>query len=899
MDASSPFYPPLRSGGGGPCAAGWRGRAAAGRLGGEAPSVTAQGRRATSSSAAQGKRKGPLGALVVCLLSLFAVPAFARPADTLVVGLQLEPPTLDPTSGAAAAIKEVAFQTVFEGLVRLGPGGAVRPWLAQRWSVSPDGLTYRFDLRPHVRFQDGAPLDARAVKFSLDRARAAASINSQKPRFQVIASVETPDPLSVVVRLKRRSSTFLQVLGWGDAAILSPRSATRDATVPIGTGPFRFEAWRRGEAVSLARNLDYWGAGPHVARLVFRFLADPTAAEAALKAGDVDAFPGFPAPEAIAGLARDPRFTVRVGPSEGETLVALNERSGPLADVRVRRALAYAIDRRAVIQAAMFGYGQPIGSHYPPQDPGYVDLTGLYPHDPARARALLAQAGYPHGLALTLKLPPPSYARRSGEVIAAQLAQAGVRVRLQDVEWAQWLADVFGRHDYQMTIVSHVEPLDYDIYGRDDYYFGYASPAAKALLAQVEQAPDATTRLAALQGVQRQIASDAVNLFLFEMPVLGVWSARLRDIWAPTPVGVFDYARARFTASGARGGEGAAGGGGVVAVVLGAALLAALVAAGRAAGPGYLAARAGGLAATLLVASLVVFVLVQVAPGDPARAMMGLNADPASLHAVRLELGLEGPAWRRYLGWLAGLAHGDFGASYTYRVPVGPLIAERLAVSAPLALYALILSTAMALAAALASAGRPGGALDRTLGALAALGLATPSFWVGMMAILLFAEALHLLPAGGFPGWSAGLGPGLAALTLPALALAVPQAAVLTRVLRGELIAAAGAEYALAARARGLSAGAVLLRHALPNALPPALTVLGLQAGFLLAGAVVVETLFALPGLGRLVFQAITQRDLIVVQAAVLVLVAAVAGAGVLADLAATALDPRLADRRR
>ena len=635
--------------------------------------------------------------------------AYARPADTLVIGLQLEPPTLDPTSGAAAPIKDVVFPTLFEGLVRLGPGGSVRPWLATGWTVSADQLTYSFRLRPGVRFQDGAPFDAAAVKFSLDRARAATSTNSQKTRFQVIASIETPDPMTVVIRLKRRSSTFLQVLGWGDAVILSPRSAAHDITHPIGTGPFRFVDWRRGEAVTLERNPDYWGAGPHVQRLVFRFLADPTAALAALRAGDVDAFPGFPAPEAIAELRRDPRFTVRIGPSEGETLVAINERVKPLADVRVRRALSYAIDRRAVIQAAMFGYGQPIGSHYPPQDLGYVDLTGLYPHDPARARALLAEAGYPHGLTLTLKLPPPTYARRSGEVIAAQLAQAGVRVRIADVEWAQWLSDVFGRHDYDLTIVSHVEPLDYAIYGRDDYYFGYSSPVAKALLAEIEGAPDPAVRMQALQDLQRQIATDAVNVFLFEAPAIGVWTSRLTDIWAPTPVTLFDYASARFTAPAGRDEEAAVGGGRIAEGLMVALLLAAVIAAAWRAGPAYLAGRALALAATLLAASVIVFLLVQVAPGDPARAMMGLNADPASLHAVRLELGLEGPAWRRYLAWMAGLARGDFGISYTYRVPVGPLIAERLAVSAPLTLYAATLSTLAALGIGLVSAARPGG----------------------------------------------------------------------------------------------------------------------------------------------------------------------------------------------
>ena len=866
-----------------------------------------QSKAATFSPAEQGRRRqawrwpftrlAQFSLIFAFLLLLAPATAFADDG-TLTVGLQLEPPTLDPTSGAAAAIKDVAFRTMFEGLVQLGPGGVVRPLLAQGWSVSTDGLDYVFHLRRGVRFSDGTPFDAGVVRFSLDRARAAGSTNAQRPRFEVIDQVRVIDPYTVTLRLKRRSATLLQVLGWGDAAMVAPNSAAGDAVRPVGTGPFVLQDWRRGYALTLARNPHYWGRPARLAKVRFAFIADPAAADAALRSGAVDVFPAYPAPEGLKRLRADPRFVVREGPSEAETLVALNERVTPLADLRVRRALAYAIDRRAVILGAMSGYGVPIGSHYPPQDPGYVDLTGLYPHDPAKARALLAQAGYPH-LALTLKLPPPPYARRSGEIVAAELAEAGMRVKIVDMEWAQWLAQVFGRHDYDLTIVSHVEPLDYDIYGRDDYYFGYRSAAMKTLLAAAEAAPDAARRLAILGDVQRLIARDAVNLFLFEYPALGVWNARVKHIWAPTPVSVLDLTDAYVTGTTGAG----RGGGAMTPAWLWMALVAAAILplglAARRAKPAWLAARAGAMAATLLVASMVVFVLLQVAPGDPVRYMMGLNADPAALATLRHQLGLDAPAGLRYLRWIAGLSRGDLGLSYTYRTPVAGLALDGLAVSAPLTLYALALSTAVAFVAGLASAARPYGWVDRSLAALAQLGVAVPGFWLGMVLVIVVAERLGWATAGGFPGWSGGAAPALAALTLPAVALAVPQAAVLARVLRGELLTAMAADYVRTARARGLSRVQALLRHALPNALAPVLTVLGLQFAYLLAGAVVIETVFDLPGLGRLLFQAVAQRDLMVVQSVVMGLVTAVVATAFLTDLAAAALDPRVSERRR
>jgi peptide/nickel transport system permease protein len=308
----------------------------------------------------------------------------------------------------------------------------------------------------------------------------------------------------------------------------------------------------------------------------------------------------------------------------------------------------------------------------------------------------------------------------------------------------------------------------------------------------------------------------------------------------------------------------------------------------------YLIARALALLATLAVASVIVFALVDIAPGDPAVFMLGLNADPQAVIALRAELGLDAPPLARYFRWIAALAQGDLGVSYTYRVPVAGLVAERAAVSLPLALIAMALSTALALGAALLAVSRRGAWAETLVMGAAQAGVAAPNFWVAMLLVLAFATGLGWFPAGGFPGWEAGLGPALNALVLPAVALALPQAAILARVLRAALVATLSEDYVRTARAKGLSDGATLVRHALPNALIPTLTILGLQFSFLIAGAVIIENVFYLPGLGRLVFQAITQRDLIVVRSVVMLLVLATIVIAFAVEALYALADPRI-----
>jgi ABC-type dipeptide/oligopeptide/nickel transport system permease component/ABC-type transport system substrate-binding protein len=838
--------------------------------------------------------------LVAGSLWLWLVASEVCVAGSVTIGMQLEPPMLDPTANPAAAISEALYGNLFEGLVRFGPDGAVLPGLAELWEISADGLTYVFHLRRGVRFHDGAKFDAGIARFSLDRARADDSVNPQKSRLSMIRSVDVLDADTLRISLLHRSGGLLQSLAFGSLVMVSPESAAHNAANPVGTGPFKFAQWRRGDSLTLVRNTDYWGKPAQLASARFKFISDPNAAYAALMAGDVDAFDNYPTPESFAQFAADPRFQVFVGQTEMETILSLNNRRAPLNDVRVRRAIAYAIDRRAIIDGAMYGYGTPIGSHFPPRNPAYVDLTGQYAHDVAKAKGLLAEAGYPRGFSVTLKLPPPSYARRSGEIIAAQLAEVGIRASIEDLEWAQWLDQVYARHDFDMSIVGHAEPLDYDIYARDDYYFGYSNPEFKKLIAALDDSVDPERRRVLLQQIQHQLTDDAVNGFLFQYPKLAVWSVHLHGIGFDNVLSVIDLNSASDDRQTELGRTEAAAPVSSIAtlgwlVALGTAALAILVA--RRVGIAFLIGRIGVLAATVGFATAVVFLIVQVVPGDPVRYMMGMQADPGAMAVVRHQLGLDAAPAHRYLLWLAGLLHGDLGLSYTYRLPVSQLILERVPVSLPLALYALFLAIVVAFPVGLIAAARRGKAADWALTGLMQLGLAVPNFWLGMLLVLWFAVTLHWVSAGGFPGWGGGIGPAMKALTLPAIALAMPQAAILSRVLRGALLESLQEDYIRTARAKGAGEWHVLWRHALPNALVPVITILGMQFSFLLAGAVIIENVFFLPGVGRLVFQAIVQRDLIVVQSVVVLLVMVVVLVTFLVDLSYVLVDPHLRAR--
>jgi len=482
--------------------------------------------------------------LLAALLLAFGTFTAAAARDTLVVANPVEPPHLDPTTHVAGSIREVVYANLFEGLVLIDSAGAPYPALAESWTVSADGLTYTFRLRRNVKFHDGTPFDAAIVRFTFDRARGPNSVNANKRIFDPITEIATPDPFTVVITLSRPVGSFIYDLGSADAAMVAPATAEDNKTRPIGTGPFRFQQWVRGDRVELVRNPDYWGAPARLTAVTFRFMSDAQAQVAALRTGAVDVVPNLGAAELLGDFRHDRNFQVVVGSTEGEVVLAMNHRRPPFDDVRVRRAIAHAIDRAAVNEGAVAGNGRPIGTHYPPHYPDAVDLTGQTPYDVGMARALLREAGQGSGFQARLILPPFPYARRSGEIIQAMLAEVGIRTEILVYQGPQWLSQVFRPpYDYELTIIAHTEPYDFPNYAREDWYVGYANPAYRELIAQWTRTNDPAERSRLAQQAQRMLADDAVVGFLFQLPQVAVLRRGVTGWWPNRPVQANDVTR--------------------------------------------------------------------------------------------------------------------------------------------------------------------------------------------------------------------------------------------------------------------------------------------------------------------------------------------------------------------
>jgi len=466
------------------------------------------------------------------------LPALAQgKKDSVVMGMTLEPPGLDPTTAAAAAIAEVTLYSIYETLTKINEDGSVSPLLAESWQTSPDLKTYTFKLRKGIKFQNGEPFDSAAVKFSFDRAAAPTSTNKDRSLFQSFEQVSAPDADTVVLVLKYAEPNLPFLLGQASASIVEPKSAPTDATQPVGTGPYTLGAWAKGSSISLNKWDAYRDAGAiKLAKVTIRIISDPSAQVAALLSGDVDVFPRVAAARSLAQFKSDPRFAVLVGGSRAKTIVSINERRKPLDDVRVRRAILAAIDRKAMIDGAVDGFGAPIGSFYTPGSLGYVDTTGINPYDPEKAKKLLTEAGVSAPLELSLKLPPPPYARQGGEILAAQLAKVGIVAKIENVEWAQWLSQVFtGPHNFDLTIVSHVEPFDLVKLTESDYYLGYNSQAFNHLYKEIMATPGEADRARLLGDAQRMLANDAVAGFLFQPQWITITNKKLKGVWKEVP----------------------------------------------------------------------------------------------------------------------------------------------------------------------------------------------------------------------------------------------------------------------------------------------------------------------------------------------------------------------------
>ena len=456
-----------------------------------------------------------------------------------------DPGTLDPHKASGDWENRVIGDYI-EGLLTESPSAEAIPGQAESWEISEDGKTYTFKLRAGASFHDGTGFGADDVKFSLDRARAEDSTNAQKGLFAAIDTVDVVDPTTVKVTLKTPQGSFLYNMGWGDAVIVSPESAATNKEKPVGTGPFKFDKWAKGSAITIVKNPAYWGEPVALEKAEFRIVPDAAAAIPALLSGDVQALPNFNVGDALPQIESDPRFKVVIGNTEGETILATNNKKPPFDQLKVRQAIAHTIDRKAIIDGASSGLGTPIGSHFSPANAAYIDLTGTYPHDLAKARELLKEAGLEKGFSATLKLPPVGYARDGGQIVASQLREIGIDLEIIPVEWAEWLSQVFTDKNYDLTIVSHTEPNDIDIYARKDYYFNYDNPAFDKVIEELNLTSDEAKRTELYKQAQKILADDAVNGFLFELPKIGIWDAKVQGLWENSPIQANDLTQVKW-----------------------------------------------------------------------------------------------------------------------------------------------------------------------------------------------------------------------------------------------------------------------------------------------------------------------------------------------------------------
>lgn len=461
---------------------------------------------------------------------------------SVTICLSLVPDTLDPTMAAAASIGAVVHGNILEGLTKLTESGGVVPLLADAWEISADGTRYTFNLKKNVRFHDGSEFDAQIVKFSIERAINAGAKNKlQDTLFNNIVDIFTPDVYTIEFILRHPDPHTLFRLAESPAVILHPNSAAQAEQHPIGTGPYLFAGRTPNDSIALKRWSDYRNAKDvRIHDAIYRFIDDPERQAQAILQGEVDVLFNI-ATENVSAFLSNNRYEVLIGSSSSKGLLALNNRRPPLNDVRVRRAIMHAIDREGFIRDALDGRARAIGSHFAPTDPGYINLTGMYPYDPDAAKALLNEAGINTPLKLTLSLPPTPYARSGGAIIVKELAKVGIQLTQKSLSWTEWLAGPF-TGDFDVSIINHVEPLDYYIYTRPDYYFGYDSPEFRALVNRHTTSTNPRIRRTLFHQIQRQLAEDAVNAWLFTPQISTVVRKGLKGVWMNYPIFSHDIA---------------------------------------------------------------------------------------------------------------------------------------------------------------------------------------------------------------------------------------------------------------------------------------------------------------------------------------------------------------------
>ncbi|HEY3068100.1 MAG TPA: ABC transporter substrate-binding protein [Methylomirabilota bacterium] len=485
----------------------------------------------------------PVALAALVTLTAIGSIAPAQAPSNLVVQTGTEPPGLDLTATPASATAAVVLYNVQECLVKVDRHGKIAPWLAERWHTS-DNRNYTFFLKHGVRFHNGRELKASDVKFAIERAMDPETKHPYPGYYAAIGDIIAKDDYTITFSLKEPNANFLLNMA-RQGSVIYPREAVDTLkTSPMGTGPFKVAEWVRGDRIVLARNPDYHVKGlPKLDRVTFRFIPDPNAALAALKAGDIDASIFGLGPEHVAELQKDARFTVTIGETTNDVIMAMNNSKKPYSDVRVRRAITYGINKPEVVKGAMFGFARVIGSNVDPLNPYFVDLAQAMPYEPAKAKQLLAEAGYPNGFETVLKVAPQYYYTvRTGEVIANQLQKVGVKVRIEQIEWGQWLSRVWKEADYDLTIIGHAEAWDISNYANPKYYFRYDSPKFQEIWKKSEVTVDDKARRELYVQMQKMQVEDAPVVFLYIHPRLVVAKKGVQGFWKDLPIPSADLA---------------------------------------------------------------------------------------------------------------------------------------------------------------------------------------------------------------------------------------------------------------------------------------------------------------------------------------------------------------------
>lgn len=457
----------------------------------------------------------------------------------LSVGASDEPQVLDPIANAQAAIPQVLLYNVYETLVKVDNTGALRPLVASAWTISADRLTYRFTLHDTATFASGTALDAAAVVASMEFLRAANSPNAEVARAMgQIASVTAEGGHTVVVTLKAPSLLWLYDMSSTAGIIIDPAGYQTMAAAPMGSGPYAFDSHQRGTSITLKRNERYWGTPQRIDTIIWRYFTDPNAMNSAMLAGDLDVMSNLAAPQALAQFTND-RFTVLEGFSTGEVVLGFNHTNAALAKKQVRQAINHAIDRQGLVDTVWGGKGQMIGSMVPPSDPWYEDLSGTYPFDPQKAKQLLAEAGHATGLTLNLRVPTLPYGPGAATVIKSQLADVGITVTVEEIDFTRWINEVFLGAQYDMTIVAHVEARDIVAWANKDFYWKYDNPDFQRLIAEADVADEAAGHDLMKQAA-KILADDAAADFLFLLPSLVVSKSSVSGLGNNAPSLSFD-----------------------------------------------------------------------------------------------------------------------------------------------------------------------------------------------------------------------------------------------------------------------------------------------------------------------------------------------------------------------